>query len=379
MAPEEAGGAAAGLGPVSTPTLATLLRVSRALAGSLALPEVLQTAISGAVEVLGVDSGVIYLVEGDEMFLGAAVPPLQPELPDEHRRARVADHPRIARCLRELHPEVVEDSLLESLSARERVVVESARLRSAIFVPLAVEGEALGLAIVHTVGRVRHFGPAEIDLCNTVGNQIALAVANARLFETAERKGRELEVAYDETLRGWSMALEMRDAGTSGHTLRVAEAAVRLAREVGVAESELVHVRRGALLHDIGKLVVPDSILQKPGPLTEAEWGVMRRHPVQAREMLLEIEYLAPAIDIPYCHHERWDGSGYPRGLEGEEIPLAARAFAVVDVYDALTSDRPYRPAWSPAAAVAHLREQAGRQFDSRAVAAFLAMVPSGV
>ncbi|MCL4836868.1 MAG: HD domain-containing protein [Thermoanaerobaculia bacterium] len=376
MAPDDGGLLRPEPHPASAPTLATLLRVSRALAGSLALSEVLQTAISGAIEILGVDSGVIYLLEGDEILLGAAVPPLPRELPDEHRRARVADHPRIAKCLRELHPEVVDDSLLETLSERERVVVESAHLRSAIFVPLAAEGQVLGLVIVHTVGRVRHFGPDEIDLCNTVGNQIALAVANARLFEAVERKGRELEVAYDETIRGWSLALEMRDAGTSGHTLRVTEAAVGLARRMGVPEAEIVHLRRGALLHDIGKLVVPDAILQKPGPLDEAEWEVMRRHPVHAREMLLGIDYLAPAIDIPYCHHERWDGSGYPRGLAGEEIPLAARVFAVVDVHDALVSDRPYRRAWPPAAAVAHLREQAGRQFDPRAVAAFLGAVP---
>ena len=147
---------------------------------------------------------------------------------------------------------------------------------------------------------------------------------------------------------------------------------LRLARALGMKEEELVHVRRGALLHDIGKMGVPDGILLKPGSLTPEEWEIMRRHPQYAYEMLSPIAYLRLALDIPYCHHEKWDGTGYPRGLKGEQIPLAARIFAVVDVWDALGSDRPYRPAWPPEKLYAYLKEEAGKHFDPRVVEVFL-------
>jgi HD-GYP domain-containing protein (c-di-GMP phosphodiesterase class II) len=141
----------------------------------------------------------------------------------------------------------------------------------------------------------------------------------------------------------------------------VTEATLRLGRAMGMSEEELVHVRRGALLHDVGKMGIPDNILLKPGPLTEREWGVMRRHPTLAYELLSPIEFLRPAIDIPYCHHERWDGSGYPRGLTHEQIPLAARVFAIVDVWDSLRSDRPYRDAWAEERTRAHIWDKAGK------------------
>ncbi|MEF3272814.1 MAG: HD-GYP domain-containing protein [Chloroflexus sp.] len=150
---------------------------------------------------------------------------------------------------------------------------------------------------------------------------------------------------------------------------------IRIARRMGIDDETLVHIRRGALLHDIGKIGVPDAILNKPSPLNDEEWAIMRTHPTLAYELLHPIAFLAPAIDIPWCHHERWDGSGYPRGLRGEEIPLAARIFAVADVYDALTSDRPYRTAWSPVQALAYIRAQAGRQFDPDVVAVMVTML----
>jgi HAMP domain-containing protein len=196
-----------------------------------------------------------------------------------------------------------------------------------------------------------------------------------QMAEVLQERDAELTLAYDTTLEGWARALELRDLETEGHTQRVTELAIRLARAMGVPEAELVHVRRGALLHDIGKMGIPDSILLKPGKLTDEEWQVMRRHPAYVFEMLLPIRYLRPALDIPYCHHEKWDGSGYPRGLKGEEIPLAARIFAVVDVWDALRSDRPYREAWSDEKALKYIREQAGKHFDPRVVEAFLQML----
>jgi HD-GYP domain-containing protein (c-di-GMP phosphodiesterase class II) len=182
----------------------------------------------------------------------------------------------------------------------------------------------------------------------------------------------ELEMAYDETLEGWSHALDLRDRETEGHTQRVAEMTVRISRTLNMSEEEIVQLRRGALLHDIGKMGVPDAILNKPASLTESEWSVMHKHPVLAYQLLYLIRYLRPAIDIPYCHHEKWDGSGYPRGLKGEEIPLSARIFAVVDVWDALCSDRPYRPAWPTEKAYQHILSLSGTHFDPRVVEAFV-------
>ena len=183
----------------------------------------------------------------------------------------------------------------------------------------------------------------------------------------------ELVDAYSSTLEGWAKALELRDHETEGHCQRVTEMTVRLASKLGVKDDDLVHVHRGALLHDIGKIGIPDGILLKTGPLTDQEQTIMRQHPTFAYEMLSSIKYLLPAIDIPYCHHEKWEGGGYPRGLPGEEIPFPARIFAVVDVWDALTSDRPYRPAWSEEKALQQINTDAGTHFDPRVVEAFLA------
>jgi HD-GYP domain-containing protein (c-di-GMP phosphodiesterase class II) len=179
-------------------------------------------------------------------------------------------------------------------------------------------------------------------------------------------------MAYDTTLAGWASALELRDKETEGHTRRVASLTTQMAQAMGLGEDEQVQIFRGALLHDIGKMGLPDSIVLKPGPLTEQEWAIMHRHPQYAFDMLAPIAYLRPALDIPHCHHEKWDGTGYPRGLKGENIPLPARLFAVVDVWDALTSDRPYRKAWTEQEAVEYIRQQSGQHFDPAAVKIFL-------
>jgi PAS domain S-box-containing protein len=192
--------------------------------------------------------------------------------------------------------------------------------------------------------------------------------------EEIERSRNELAMAYDATLVGWVKALDLRDNETEGHSQRVTEMTVRLARALGVCGEALEHLRRGALLHDIGKMGIPDSILLKPGPLTEGEWAIMKKHPVYAYEWLAPISYLRPALDIPYCHHEKWDGTGYPRGLKGEEIPLAARIFCVVDVWDALRSDRPYRSAWPEDKVRAHMRELSGSHFEPLVVETFLTL-----
>ena len=185
-----------------------------------------------------------------------------------------------------------------------------------------------------------------------------------------------MALAYDATIEGWSRALDLRDKETEGHTQRVTQQTLELARRMGIPERELTQVRYGALLHDIGKMGVPDQILLKPGQLTPEEWEVMRLHPVFAFDLLSPIRHLKEAaLDIPNCHHERWDGSGYPRGLKGEEIPFTARLFAVVDAWDAITSDRPYRQAWDKERAIAYLREYAGTYFDPQVVNEFLLML----
>jgi putative nucleotidyltransferase with HDIG domain len=211
-----------------------------------------------------------------------------------------------------------------------------------------------------------------------LARQAAIAIDNTELFNGLQRSNAELVLSYDTTLEGWSRALELRDRETEGHTQRVTEMTLRLARALGMSDKELSHARRGALLHDIGKMGVTDAILLKPGPLTDEEWDIMRQHPQFAYEMLSPIAYLRPALDIPYCHHEKWDGTGYPRGLKGEEIPLAARIFAVVDVWDALRSDRPYRPAWPKEKALEHIRAGSGTHFDPKVVEAFLEMTEGG-
>ena len=195
------------------------------------------------------------------------------------------------------------------------------------------------------------------------------------LMDGLEQANRELTAAYDATIAGWALALELRDFETAGHSRRVTDLTLELGQAMNLSPEDLVHLRRGALLHDIGKLGVPDAILKKPGPLGDAEWAEMRRHPLYSFQMLSTIPFLRPALDIPYCHHEKWDGSGYPRGLHEELIPLAARIFAVVDVWDAVTHDRYYNDAWTRDRSIAFIREQAGRHFDAEVVQVFLERV----
>ncbi len=212
----------------------------------------------------------------------------------------------------------------------------------------------------------------------TLSNQAAIAIDNTSLFNDMQRANDNLTLTYDITLEGWAKALELRDMETEGHSRRVTDITVRIARAVGMSDLQLMHTRRGALLHDIGKMGIPDRILHKPGKLTPEEWDIMRQHPVYAYNLLNPIEYLRPALDIPYCHHEKWDGSGYPRGLKGEEIPLAARIFAIVDVWDALLSDRPYRKGWTEGKVLAYIQENAGSHFDPKLVEKFLEIIRQG-
>ncbi len=239
-------------------------------------------------------------------------------------------------------------------------------------VPLMAKGHITGVL------EVLHRSPLVLDtewlnFLESLAAQAAIAIDNATLFNELQRSAIELTVAYDATLEGWARALDLRNRATERHTERVAEMTMRLARTMGISEQELVQIRRGALLHDIGKIAIPDSILLKPGPLANEEWALMYKHPQDAFDMLQPIAYLRPALDIPYAHHEKWDGSGYPRSLKGEHIPLAARIFAVADVWDAMTDElRPYRKAMSKEEIREHIRSLAGSHLDPKVVEAFL-------
>jgi len=241
-------------------------------------------------------------------------------------------------------------------------------------VPLIVKGEVKGvLEIFHRDALVDD--PEWVDFLETLAGQAAIAIDNATLFEDLQHSNSELFQAYDATIEGWSHALDLRDKETEGHTLRVTEMTLKLARKFGFSDEQLRHTRWGALLHDIGKMGVPDNILLKPDKLTDEEWDRMKQHPVFALEMLSPIAYLKSSLDIPYCHHEKWDGTGYPRGLKGEVIPLAARLFAVVDVWDALRSDRPYRKGWTREKTLEHIKSLSGTHFDPKVVEYFLDMI----
>jgi PAS domain S-box-containing protein len=241
-------------------------------------------------------------------------------------------------------------------------------------VPLIAKGKVKGVL------EVFHRSPfkADADWLNfleALAGQTAIAIDNSELFGNLQQSNLELQLAYDKTIEGWSRALDLRDKETEGHTQRVTKTALRLASAMGLSDDELIQVRRGALLHDIGKIGVPDQILLKPGDLTEEESAAMRKHPQFAFDLFSSIDFLRPALDIPYCHHEKWDGTGYPRGLKGEQIPLTARIFAIVDVYDALTSDRPYRLAWTKEKALEHIQSEAGKYFDPNVVQEFVEVI----
>lgn len=238
-------------------------------------------------------------------------------------------------------------------------------------VPLIAKGQVKGVLELFETSPFEHDEEWK-EFLQSLAYQAAIAIDSAELFDNLQRAHNELILAYEATIEGWARALELRDAETEGHTRRVTEMTVKLARTMQFSDGELVHIRRGAILHDIGKMAIPDDILRKPGPLTEEEWAIMRQHPVYAYRMLATVPSLRPALDIPHYHHEKWDGSGYPAGLSGQAIPLAARLFAVIDVWDALTSDRPYRKAWPREQVSEYIREQANSHFDPAIVAIFL-------
>jgi HD-GYP domain-containing protein (c-di-GMP phosphodiesterase class II) len=244
-------------------------------------------------------------------------------------------------------------------------------------VPLVAKGRVLGVLEIFQRSPLN----ADVDWLNflkTISGQAAIAIDNAIMFKELQISNIELNLAYDVTIEGLSRALDLRDKETEEHTRRVTEITLKLGSALGVAETEMVHLRRGSILHDIGKVAIPDQILFKRGPLLEEEWMIMRRHPDIAVELLSPVTYLTPALDIPHWHHEKWDGTGYPDGLAKEHIPFSARLFAFADVYDALTSDRPYRPAWGRQDAIQYIESQSGQHFDPNIMPVFMGLVQTG-
>lgn len=264
----------------------------------------------------------------------------------------------------------IPDLTLEPSMGYQPLPIEAEGFKVYYGIPLIAKEAVKGVLEVF-LRMPRSIDPERLEFLEALAGQAAIAIDNSSLFEQLQDSNVELSLAYDATLEGWAKALELRDRETEGHAHRVIEMTLRVADRIGIRGDSLQHIRRGALLHDIGKMGIPDSILLKPGPLTPEEWEIMRQHPAHAYEMLKTIDYLSPALEIPYCHHERWDGNGYPQGLRGKNIPMSARIFAVVDVWDALTSDRPYRFAWPEHQALEYITKESGRHFDPDVVNAF--------
>jgi putative nucleotidyltransferase with HDIG domain len=350
--------------------LQALHTIDQAISSSFDLHPILNTVISQTIAQLGVDAVDVLLfhphLQTLEYVAGQGF----------RTRAIEQTHLRLGECLagraafdrRVIHvaslPEAGANFTRADLLAGESFLEYYA-------VPLIAKGGIKGvLEVFHRAFLPRN--PEWMDFLETLAGQAAITIDQTQLFEDLQRANLELIVAYDATIEGWARAMDLRDKETENHTRRVTEMTLSLAKALGIKDSEILHIRRGALLHDIGKMGVPDNILLKEGELTAEEWVLMRQHPQFAYEMLQPIQYLRQALDIPYCHHEKWDGTGYPRGLSGEQIPLAARIFALTDVWDAVTSDRPYRKGWKKQKALNYVREQSGKHFDPQVVDAFL-------
>jgi PAS domain S-box-containing protein len=245
---------------------------------------------------------------------------------------------------------------------------------SYIGIPLVAKGQIKGiLEVFH-----RSILKPDIEwmeFLESLAGQAAIAVDNSQIYENMRRINLNLSLAYEETIESWASALDLRDKETPGHTQYLADLTTELCKAMAMNEKEITHARRGALLHDVGKIIIPDEILFKPGPLSNEEWDIIRKHPEYAYEILSSIEYLSPALEIPYNHHERWNGSGYPRGLKERQIPLSARIFSVIDVWDALTSPRPFRAAWLEEDASKYIEQEAGKLFDPEVVKHFFKII----
>ena len=347
-----------------------LYRSATGLAPQSDLRTLLNTVVTQAKNLLHSSGSDVMLYEPDHDDLLTVVETGDNLFMDTRLRA---DQGLAGRVFREQRPLIVDD--YHAWPGRSPQY-EALPLAAVVEVPITFGGEKIGvLSAYESTESKRKYTEADARLLSLFAAQAAGVIRTARLLTDLRNATNDLSLAYDTTLEGWARALELRDKETLGHSRRVSELTLRLARRVGIPESEMTHVRRGVLLHDIGKMGIPDMLLKKTGPLNSDEWVEMRKHPTYAHELLEPIAYLRPALDIPYCHHEQWNGSGYPRGLKGSQIPLAARIFTIVDVYDALSHDRPYRGAWPMDKVIEYIREQSGKLFDPEITDAFLELI----
>lgn len=353
--------------------LRTLRSIDLAITGTVDMSMMLDVFLRELTTSLGIDAATVLLTSRESTLLrhGAdtgfmASPKTGTEVAlDEGPAGRAIRSDEIQR-LTDLSEAPEERRILSSRLPVEQYV-------SYFAVPLVSKGHPRG--VLEILQEQRLDPDAEwLDFLDALATQAAIGIDAVGMVEDLRKSRDDLRMAYEETIEGWARALDLRDEETEGHTRRVTRVTVLMAREMGMPEKQIVHARRGALLHDIGKMGIPDNILLKRDRLTDEEKKVMRQHPVYAYKLLSPIEYLEPALDIPYCHHEKWDGTGYPRGLEAREIPFAARIFAVVDVWDALRSDRPYREAWTDAQVREYLERQKGKYFDPHVAGTFLEM-----
>ncbi len=348
-----------------------LVGVGSAINSSLGLKQVLEEVMDTLIALMGAERGFLMLREFDgEMKVRIARGIDHVDLNED---AFAISKTIVGRVVK-TGEAVLTTNAQDDPRFIEQLSVAAYRLLSILCVPLKLKDELIGVIYVDNRVHTGIFQDDDLSLISAFANQAAVAIDNARLFDDLQASNAELEIAYSATLEGWVRALDLRDKETEGHTKRVTVLTERLARSMGVDDEAMVHITRGALLHDIGKMAIPDGILLKPSGLTEEERELVQQHPIYAFEMLKPIKFLHPALDIPYCHHEKWDGSGYPRGLKGEEIPFAARIFSVVDVWDALVSDRPYRKGILPAEVKKSIYELSGSHFDPKIVDAFLSL-----
>ncbi|CAM3188116.1 PAS domain S-box protein [Deinococcus deserti] len=358
--------------------LTALHEIDLAITSSLDMRLVLNVVLDQTLQQLGADAATVMLVRqgSQEMYCAASRGIRSMNL--RQATVRLGEDLVLAGLLQERSSQRL--NLMDHVDKLQRPdLVTQERFVEYHGVPLISKGKLLG--VLEIFGRSPLPEEADwVEFAEMLGRQTSIAIEDANLFRDLQHSNLELTLAYDRTIEGWARALDLRDEETEGHSQRVTELTVRLVRELNFTEEQIVQVRRGALLHDIGKMGVPDSILLKPGKLTDEEWVIMKQHPELALNLLSPIDFLRPALDIPYSHHEKWDGSGYPRGLKGHEIPLAARAFALVDVWDALRSDRPYRKGWPTEKITQYIQEEAGRHFDPELVPVFLRMIdaPAG-
>ena len=352
--------------------LGALMGVGRAINSSLGLKRVLEEVMDTLIELMRAERGFLMLRdENNELSVRIARGIAHVNL-DEDSSLKVSR--TIVDKVAESGEPILTTNAQDDPRFEGHVSIAAFQLRSILCAPLKIKNELIGVIYVDNRARSGIFQENDLGLIRAFADQAAVAIDNAQLFDDLQTKNHELEEAYQATLEGWVSALDLRDKETEGHTQRVTILTQRLARSMGVDDAELVHITRGALLHDIGKIAIPDGILLKPDKLTDDERAIIQKHPVYAYEMLRRIDFLQPAIDIPYCHHEKWDGTGYPRGLKGDEIPFVARIFSVIDVYDALVSDRPYRKALPIDDVIEMIKKDSGTHFDPRVADAFLVM-----